>query len=818
MSAPDAMPARPPRPRRPIVLVLVALVAVAAVVAATLVAVRLLDETDGASTDPVAPAASGGDATEAVHVVKLEPADEPGESPFTETVTAPEIDTSSPFVDTIVARTAELTTGASTTPGTSTSTVSGTAPGLYGGSSVSDVCDPESLVAFLADDDEKAAAWAGVLDIDAEAIPEYVDGLTSVVLTTDTLVTNHGFSGGAATPHQAVLQAGSAVMVDDRGAPAVRCECGNPLVAPDLPGPVAQAETVGAAWDGLALDRVVSVTPAADAVSAFTVANLDTGELVERTVGPHSGATVYLATSSTHVQAQYDPSGAPASGTIQTSPDGVEWSVALETTPMLDVAAGEGLAVAVGVNDRYGGAIHTSTDGLTWGPAIDVIDPLTAVAYGDGTWVAVGDRSFAEESGEGDGSSGAIYRSDDGETWERVATTDPYENPFMGSSGEMRYQGMNSVAYGDGRWIATATECQFRTCMQVLFTSTDTITWTRSALEDDIVRLDLAHDGQQWGFVGGERIADPANNAEWDLPIGSAGTSPDGTTWAIGPTQPDRLVLTGLNPGDGEWLAVDDYVGASTTDPPAAGGVYRSSDLQTWEQIGTAAESTTSVALFRAGASGPVEPVEAVEPVDPAEPAEPGATEAEDPEAAEPDPAAGPAGAATVQIMTGGLDLLADDGTTLVSLPYAGPATAATDALSELFGPGAEEFVPGDGYCSVDSTITTWAGLHLIRPGTAPDATEWRVYLTDPAAPAGAATVTGPTGVALGHPISPVIAAHPQAPTSSAVHEGTAYDYINLDVLTEQTEWGPAEMSVSVGAEDGVVTSITAPVQVGADC
>ena len=48
----------------------------------------------------------------------------------------------------------------------------------------------------------------------------------------DTLVVNHGFADGRATPRESVLQKGSAVLVDDLGVPRTRCACGNPLTRP----------------------------------------------------------------------------------------------------------------------------------------------------------------------------------------------------------------------------------------------------------------------------------------------------------------------------------------------------------------------------------------------------------------------------------------------------------------------------------------------------------------------------------------------------------------------------------------------------------
>jgi hypothetical protein len=40
-----------------------------------------------------------------------------------------------------------------------------------------------------------------------------------VILQRDTRVTNHGFRNGRATPTQSILQAGTAVLVDEYGVP-----------------------------------------------------------------------------------------------------------------------------------------------------------------------------------------------------------------------------------------------------------------------------------------------------------------------------------------------------------------------------------------------------------------------------------------------------------------------------------------------------------------------------------------------------------------------------------------------------------------------
>jgi len=110
-------------------------------------------------------------------------------------------------------------------------------PGLYGGSGDALVCDVPALVSFLSENDEKAAAWADTLGITAAEVGDYIATLTPLVLDQPARVTNHGYSNGVARPFQAELATSTAVLVDDKGAPRVRCACGNPLGDPQDPGP-----------------------------------------------------------------------------------------------------------------------------------------------------------------------------------------------------------------------------------------------------------------------------------------------------------------------------------------------------------------------------------------------------------------------------------------------------------------------------------------------------------------------------------------------------------------------------------------------------
>ncbi|MEO3974745.1 DUF6777 domain-containing protein [Streptomyces sp. CAU 1734] len=158
---------------------------------------------------------------------------------------------------------------ASASPANTTQGVTGSTPGLYGGTRNTASCDVERQIRYLTDDPSRRNAFAGALDIEPGDVPRYLRSLTPVQLRLDTRVTNHGYRNGSATPYQAVLQAGTAVLIDDRGVPRVRCACGNPLDPP-----VAQKGTVkrtGDSWPGYNPSKVVVVEPAPGPVKEFVL-------------------------------------------------------------------------------------------------------------------------------------------------------------------------------------------------------------------------------------------------------------------------------------------------------------------------------------------------------------------------------------------------------------------------------------------------------------------------------------------------------------------------------------------------------------------
>src|SRR5690606_32789625 len=129
--------------------------------------------------------------------------------------------------------------------------------------------------------------WSGGTTVSVTEIKSYFGELTSVTLTSDTRVTNYGYFDGRPTPRQAVLQAGTAVLVDAYGVPRVKCNCGNPLNAPT---PVRSAPRYrGPQWSGFSPTTIVVVTEVTVQIDTYVLIDVNTGDRFARPVGT-SGA------------------------------------------------------------------------------------------------------------------------------------------------------------------------------------------------------------------------------------------------------------------------------------------------------------------------------------------------------------------------------------------------------------------------------------------------------------------------------------------------------------------------------------------------
>jgi hypothetical protein len=219
--------------------------------------------------------------------VFLEPAASSGPDPFTT-----EIETDTPDPATMAVPPA-TPTGASGGTNAIRSESGGTT-GLYGGTLDVGRCDPKQLVDFLEANPAKAQAWVDALNRDptlrwsggttvsVSQISTYVSELTSIILVTDTRVTNYGFSNGKPTPRQAVLQRGTAVLVDSYGVPRTKCNCGNPLTAP---APVDKVTYTGDKWDTFDPTTIIVVQQTTVVIETYVLVDIERGGTFQRPVG-----------------------------------------------------------------------------------------------------------------------------------------------------------------------------------------------------------------------------------------------------------------------------------------------------------------------------------------------------------------------------------------------------------------------------------------------------------------------------------------------------------------------------------------------------
>ncbi|WP_338674197.1 DUF6777 domain-containing protein [Streptomyces sp. SCSIO 30461] len=224
---------------------------------------------------------SGQGGTEARQQVHLQPASDLGPDPFT------------PSTATLAGAAGPLSTphappaSASPSPGASqfgaVRTVLGSTPGLYGGTRSIASCDVEQQIRFLTVDANKGRAFASGAGVSQEDLPEFLRGLTPVVLRADVRVTGHSYRAGSAQRFQAVLQSGTAVLVDEHGSPRVRCASGSPLASPVIES--GAVEEQGREWPGYDADRVVVITRSAAAIKNLVIADVAGNSWLARTSG-----------------------------------------------------------------------------------------------------------------------------------------------------------------------------------------------------------------------------------------------------------------------------------------------------------------------------------------------------------------------------------------------------------------------------------------------------------------------------------------------------------------------------------------------------
>jgi hypothetical protein len=252
---------------------------------------------------------------------------------------------------------------------------------------------------------------------------------------------------------------------------------------------------------------------------------------------------------------------------------GTTWTLRNLGNPLYGVAYGNGTFVAVG-GSYDSGAILTSPDGVDWTAQTSVTTTyLKGVTYGNGTFVAVG-------------GGGIILTSLDGVNWTRQ--TSGTSNPLYG------------VAYGNGAFVAVGDG-------GTILTSPDGVNWTEQAsgtgyslsgvtygeglfvAVGDGGTILTSPDGVDWtaqaSLGTSNRLLDVTYGSGLFVAVGNNGlilTSPDGVNWT-GQVLGTSNSLSGVTYGNGTFVAVG-----------SGGTIFTSPDGVNW----TAQASGTSDWLF----------------------------------------------------------------------------------------------------------------------------------------------------------------------------------------------------------------------------
>ncbi|WP_282778657.1 MULTISPECIES: DUF6777 domain-containing protein [unclassified Nocardia] len=185
-----------------------------------------------------------------------------------------------------------------TAPGGPTSgrSFQGREPGLYGGVPNEPVGGRAATIAHFDADRTAAEAAVEALNSDdrlrwrdgerlsVDTLGTYLAELTPVVLRVDVRVTYHLLRTGRAVSQQAVLEAGTVVLVDVFGVPRLRGISGTPLTRPQVVAD-RQVSFTGDEWAGFDPGRVFEVRPADEALTVLVLFDFITDSTFQRPCG-----------------------------------------------------------------------------------------------------------------------------------------------------------------------------------------------------------------------------------------------------------------------------------------------------------------------------------------------------------------------------------------------------------------------------------------------------------------------------------------------------------------------------------------------------
>lgn len=250
--------------------------------------------------------------------------------------------------------------------------------------------------------------------------------------------------------------------------------------------------------------------------------------------------------------------GSPTSGIknttnqalILTSPDGKTWTQATNVPTwditLYDVAYGNGKWFAVGVNqDTQTAAILESNDGISWNLSANIpagTGSADNIAYGNGVWVVTGYIAYQ---------SSIMSSTDNGNTW----VDRHYPPNVILSDSTLTFGNNKFVMIGE---VATS-GLNFK---DEIYTSTDGVNWqTAPQLPPGYLHLNsVAYGNGHWMAIGcymSSTLKKKNNKLSYPDCIRPAIlTSPDGNTWsAVPPPAGIGYEIEGLSFADGIWVA-----------------------------------------------------------------------------------------------------------------------------------------------------------------------------------------------------------------------------------------------------------------------
>ena len=552
-------PAAQSRTRRPWIIIALVVV-VAAVAVAGVVALSHRKSAKGAA-------------------LTLEPAASAGADSFTNSVAVGAPPT---FPSNVRAIITQLRSKLPLSKQTQTLVATGTAPGVYGGNGATRSCDGQALAKYLEQNPGNANAWAKASGVAATSIPAYIAALTPVVLTNDTRVTNHGYNNAAPAPRQAVLQAGTAIMVDATGMPRVRCNSGNPL-SPTRP--IVITKTKGTSWSGYSAKVVTTIKPGL-VTHTLTLLNTETGQTYQQPTGNGSAAAIRV--TGQWVLAEPNFVGTTVRSTtilaISTSSRWIQKAV-ISRELVTGLAWGDGKWIAV-TNVSHGGTgnhVLESTDLRSWKPVAALPNRLAGIAFGNGRWTATA-LHYAPAIGPARASDTerVIYSSTDAVHWTQVAA-------FR----SVTYGSLQPVAYGNGEWLVPITSIDSSSGRPVqmlsMITSKDGLHWTANGSRlTGQLGLSLAFDHGLWALGSVPSSGTAVVN-----------TSHDTRAWTSSSAGLLRAGIPVIAPATNGWMTV--LVNSSQFGPVST--FLTSPDAKTWKKMGIARTFVSALAVLQPAAA-----------------------------------------------------------------------------------------------------------------------------------------------------------------------------------------------------------------------